>query len=134
MLISTAEQVRGVTGREVRYVLGSIEVRTTDGETRRVRGVWQPSGDIIIQADNLRVSPQQIADHEIYHELAAQDTGLDYTVEERIREQFGEEEFARVVETYIQKLHGIVDLPANASESEFEAALARIKQARRARR
>lgn len=128
VLISTAEQVRGVTGREVRYVLGSIEVRTTAGETRRVRGVWQPSGDIIIQADNLRVSPQQIADHEIYHELAAQDTGLDYTVEERIREQFGEEEFARVVETYIQKLHGIVDLPANASESEFEAALARIKQ------
>ena len=127
-LISTAEQVRGVTGREVRYVLGSIEVRTTAGETRRVRGVWQPSGDIIIQADNLRVSPQQIADHEIYHELAAQDTGLDYTVEERIRERFSEEEFARVVETYIQKLHGIVDLPANASESEFETALARIKQ------
>lgn len=127
-LISTAERVRGVTGREVRYVLGSIEVRTTAGETRRVRGVWQPRGDIIIQADNLRVSPQQIADHEIYHELAVQDTGLDYTVEERIREQFGEEEFARVVETYIQKLHGIVDLPANASESEFEAALARIKQ------
>lgn len=128
VLISTAEQVRGVTGREVRYVLGSIEVRTADGNTRRVRGVWQPGGDIIIQADNLRVSPQQIADHEIYHDLAAQDTGLDYTVEERIREQFGEEEFARVVETYIQKLHGIVDLPANASESEFEAALARIKQ------
>ena len=127
-LVSTAEQVRGVTGREVRYVLGSIEVRTADGNTRRVRGVWQPGGDIIIQADNLRVSPQQIADHEIYHDLAAQDTGLDYTVEERIREQFGEEEFARVVETYIQKLHGIVDLPANASESEFEAALARIKQ------
>lgn len=127
-LVSTAEQVRGVTGREVRYVLGSIEVRTTAGKIRRVRGVWQPSGDIIIQADNLRVSPQQIADHEIYHELAAQDTGLDYTVEERIRERFSEEEFARVVETYIQKLHGIVDLPANASESEFEAALARIKQ------
>ena len=128
VLISTAEQVRGATGRDVQYVLGSIEVRTADGNTRRVRGVWQPSGDIIIQADNLRVSPQQIADHEIYHDLAAQDTGLDYTVEERIREQFGEEEFARVVETYIQKMHGIVDLPANASESEFEAALARIKQ------
>lgn len=127
-LISTAEQVRGVTGREVRYVLGSIEVRTTAGETRRVRGVWQPSGDIIIQADNLRVSPQQIADHEIYHELAAQNPGLDADVQARIREQFTEEEFGRVVESYIQKLHGIVDLPANASESEFEAALARIKQ------
>lgn len=127
-LVSTAERVRSVTGREVRYVLGSIEVRTAGGGTHRVRGVWMPNGDIIVQADNMRVSAQQIAEHEIYHELAAQDTGLDYTVEERIREQFGEEEFARVVETYIQKLHGIVDLPANASESEFEAALACIKQ------
>lgn len=54
--------------------------------------------------------------------------GTDYEVEERIREQFGAEEFERVVEIYIQKLHGIVDLPANASEGEFETALARIKQ------
>lgn len=127
-LVSTAERVRSVTGREVRYVLGSIEVRTAGGGTHRVRGVWMPNGDIIVQADNMRVSAQQIAEHEIYHDIASQDTGLDYTVEERIREQFGDEEFTRVVETYIQKLHGIVDLPANASESEFEAALARIKQ------
>lgn len=127
-LVSTAERVRSVTGREVRYVLGSIEVRTAGGGTHRVRGVWMPNGDIIVQADNMRVSAQQIAEHEIYHDIASQDTGLDYTVEERIREQFGDEEFTRVVETYIQKLHGIVDLPANASESEFETALARIKQ------
>ena len=127
-LVSTAERVRSVTGREVRYVLGGIEVRTAGGGTHRVRGVWMPNGDIIVQADNMRVSAQQIAEHEIYHDIASQDTGLDYTVEERIREQFGDEEFTRVVETYIQKLHGIVDLPANASESEFEAALARIKQ------
>lgn len=127
-LVSTAEQVRSVTGREVRYVLGSIEVRTTAGETRRVRGVWQPSGDIIIQADNLRVSPQQIADHEIYHELAAQNPGLDADVQARIREQFTEEEFGRVVESYIQKLHGIIDLPENASEADFETAMNRVLQ------
>ena len=128
VLISTAEQVRGVTGREVRYVLGSIEVRTADGNTRRVRGVWQPGGDIIIQADNLRVSPQQIADHEIYHELAAQNPGLDADVQARIREQFTEEEFGRVVESYIQKLHGIIDLPENASEADFETAMNRVLQ------
>ena len=127
-LVSTAERVRSVTGREVRYVLGSIEVRTAGGGTQRVRGVWMPNGDIIVQADNMRVSAQQIAEHEIYHDIAAQMPGTDYEVEERIREQFGAEEFERVVEIYIQKLHGIVDLPANASESEFEAALARIKQ------
>lgn len=127
-LVSTAERVRSVTGREVRYVLGGIEVRTAGGGTHRVRGVWMPNGDIIVQADNMRVSAQQIAEHEIYHDIASQDTGLDYTVEERIREQFGDEEFARVVETYIQKLHGIVDLPANADGAEFEAALARVKQ------
>lgn len=127
-LVSTAEQVRSVTGREVRYVLGSIEVRTAGGGTQRVRGVWMPNGDIIVQADNMRVSAQQIADHEIYHDIAAQMPGTDYEVEERIREQFGAEEFERVVEIYIQKLHGIVDLPANASEGEFETALARVKQ------
>lgn len=127
-LVSTAERVRSVTGREVRYVLGSIEVRTAGGGTQRVRGVWMPNGDIIVQADNMRVSAQQIAEHEIYHDIAAQTPGTDYEVEQRIREQFGDEEFERVVEIYIQKLHGIVDLPANASESEFEAALARIKQ------
>ena len=128
VLISTAERVRSVTGREVRYVLGGIEVRTAGGGTHRVRGVWMPNGDIIVQADNMRVSAQQIAEHEIYHDIAAQMPGTDYEVEERIRERFGAEEFERVVEIYIQKLHGIVDLPANASEGEFETALARIKQ------
>lgn len=127
-LISTAERVRNVTGREVHYVLGSIEVRTAGNDTHRVRGVWMPNGDIIVQADNMRVSAQQIAEHEIYHDIAAQTPGTDYEVEQRIREQFGDEEFERVVEIYIQKLHGIVDLPANASESEFETALARVKQ------
>lgn len=127
-LVRTAERVRSVTGREVRYVLGSIEVRTAGDGTHRVRGVWMPNGDIIVQADNMRVSAQQIAEHEIYHDIAAQMPGTDYEVEERIREQFGAEEFERVVEIYIQKLHGIVDMPANASESEFETALARIKQ------
>lgn len=127
-LVSTAERVRNITGREVHYVLGSIEVRTAGNDTHRVRGVWMPNGDIIVQADNMRVSAQQIAEHEIYHDIAAQTPGTDYEVEQRIREQFGDEEFERVVEIYIQKLHGIVDLPANASESEFEAALARIKQ------
>lgn len=127
-LVSTAERVRNVTGREVHYVLGSIEVRTAGNDTHRVRGVWMPNGDIIVQADNMRVSAQQIAEHEIYHDIAAQTPGTDYEVEQRIREQFGDEEFERVVEIYIQKLHGIVDLPANASASEFETALARVKQ------
>lgn len=127
-LLGTAKQVQSVTGRGTRFVLGSIEVRTTDGGTHRVRGVWRPEGDIIIQADNLRVSPRQIADHEIYHELAAQNPGLDADVEARIREQFSEEEFGRVVESYIQKLRGVIDLPENASEVEFEAAMTRVLQ------
>ena len=123
-----AEDVYWRTGKEVEYVLGALEVYGSDGSTRRVRGVWREDGAIIIQADNMRVSAQQIAEHETYHEIAAQNPGTDYAVEERIREQFGEEEFARVVENYIQKLHGIVDLPADAGEAEFEAALARVKQ------
>lgn len=124
----TAEDVYWRTGKEVKYVLGALEVHSPDGTIRRVRGVWRADGAIIVQADNMRVSVQQIAEHETYHEIAAQNPGTDYAVEERIREQFGDEEFERVVETYIQKLHGIIDLPANAGEAEFEAALARVKQ------
>ena len=127
-LQKAAEDVYWRTGKEVEYVLGALEVYGSDGSTRRVRGVWREDGAIIIQADNMRVSAQQIAEHETYHEIAAQNPGTDYAVEERIREQFGDEEFERVVEIYIQKLHGIVDLPANADGAEFEAALARVKQ------
>ena len=127
-LQKAAEDVYWRTGKEVEYVLGALEVYGSDGSTRRVRGVWREDGAIIIQADNMRVSAQQIAEHETYHEIAAQNPGTDYAVEERIREQFGDEEFERVVEIYIQKLHGIVDLPANADGAEFEAALSRVKQ------
>ena len=127
-LRSTAEEVYWRTGKAVQYVLGSIEVRDGAGDIHRVRGVWTPDGDIIIQADNMRVSARQIGEHESYHSIAAEHPGTDAEIERRIREQFSEEEFDAVVETYIQRLHGIVDLRANASGAEFEAALARVKQ------
>ena len=56
------------------FVTGGIQIGTPDG-ARLVRGVF--TGDrIIVQADNIRVTPDQIADHEIFHDRAAQTPGL----------------------------------------------------------
>lgn len=73
-LRSTADRVYRETGLPVTYVTGGLQVETQAG-ARLVRGVY--TGErIIIQADNLRVTTDQIADHEIFHDKAAQTPGL----------------------------------------------------------
>lgn len=126
-LRATAERVRQETGLPVTYVLGSIPVRDAGGVVRNVRGVYT-ADQIILQADNLRVTTDQIADHEIFHDKAFQTPGLVRDVELRIMEQFTPEEFAGVVQTYVEKLRGVVDVPANATPDEIDEALAVIKE------
>lgn len=126
-LRATAERVRQETGLAVTYVLGSIPVRDAGGVVRNVRGVYT-ADQIILQADNLRVTTDQIADHEIFHDKAFQTPGLVRDVELRIMEQFTPEEFAGVVQTYVEKLRGVVDVPANATPDEIDEALAVIKE------
>lgn len=121
-MFSTAERIWDETGVETVYVLGSIEVAEGDGQTVRVRGVYEPEKRIVIQADNLRCTIDQIADHEIFHDKAFQTPGLVREIEDRIAERYGREEFNRVVDTYIQRLRGVVDLPEDASGEEIEAA------------
>ena len=124
---STAIRAWEETGKEVTYVLGRIPVRTTDGGTSYVRGVYSKDG-IIIQADNLRMSIDQIADHEIFHDKTFQTPGLIREIEQRIVEKYGEEEFAQIVNTYIQKLRGIIDIPENASDFEIEEVYQQIEE------
>ena len=123
-----AEEIYNRAGREVTYVIGSLEVEGTDGTRSRVRGVWSEDGNIIVQVDNMRVSASQIADHELYHHAANNLPGMDYVAEERIIEQYGEEEFSRVLDVYIKKMRGIIRLPANATNEEIDNALAYVKQ------
>lgn len=124
-LRDAAERIQRETGKKITMVLGAIPVRTKGG-VQRVRGVWA-SGGIIIQADNLNVSASQIASHEIFHEYADQNPGLIQAVEQSIREKYSEEEFDRVLDAYIRKLRGIIDIPENAADYEVEQALLDIK-------
>lgn len=118
-LRATADRVREETGLDTVFVTGGIQIGTPDG-ARLVRGVF--TGDrIIVQADNIRVTPDQIADHEIFHDRAAQTPGLILELETRIREQYGAEELNRVVDRYIQKLRGVIDVTENTGEDGTQA-------------
>lgn len=106
------------TGQRVTFVAGNIQVRAV-GKTRAVRGVWTPGG-IYVQADNAGYSAAQIAAHEVYHDLATNTPGLDADVKQRIIERYGEDEFRRVAQVYIERLRGVYDVPDGA---EYDPAL-----------
>lgn len=124
-LQETAQRIRRETGKTPVFVLGSIPVRGSD-RVMRVRGVWA-GGQIIVQADHMNVSPEQIASHEIFHEYADQNPGLIQAVERSIREKFGDKEFDRIVESYIRNLRGIIDIDEDAADYEVEQALLDVK-------
>lgn len=118
-LRATADRVREETGLETVFVVGGIQIETPDG-ARLVRGAY--TGDqIIVQADNIWATTDQIADHEIFHDRAAQTPGLILELETRIREQYGPEELGRVVDRYIQKLRGVIDVTENTGEDGTQA-------------
>ena len=121
---ATADRVYQETGLPVTYVIGGLQIEAPDG-VRLIRGVYTGEG-IIIQADNLRLTTDQIADHEIFHDKAFQTPGLVGEIKARILERFGAEEFERVVKTYAQKLRGVIDVPENASDEVVDAAIRNI--------
>lgn len=124
-LQETAQRIQRETGKTPVFVLGSIPVRGSE-RVMRVRGVWA-SSQIIVQADHMSVSPEQIASHEIFHEYADQNPGLIQAVEQSIREKYGSEEFGGIVESYIRNLRGIIDIDENAADYEVEQALLDVK-------
>ena len=121
----TARRVTRETGKAVTMVLGGIQIRTGGG-IAGARGVYSDTG-IILQADNFKLSTDQIADHEIFHDYADSTPGLIQSVEQAIVERYGREEFDKILTTYIQKLRGVIDLPKNAAEAEIEDALLDVK-------
>lgn len=118
-LRATADRVRNETGLDTVFVIGGIQIESPDG-ARLARGVYT-ADRIIVQADNIRVTPDQIADHEIFHDRAAQTPGLVRELEDRVREQYGPEELGRVVEQYIRKLRGVIDVTENAGDDGTQA-------------
>ena len=123
----TAARVKQRTGLETTYVLGPLQVRTSNGGTARAAAVF--TGDrIIVQADNLRATIDQLAAHETYHWIADNTPGLNAQIEQNIRDTFSEEEFDQIVETYIRSRRGVNDVPAEGTDAEFDEALNAIKE------
>ena len=117
-MTQVAQEVQKKTGATVTYVMGGMEVTHTDGSVGKVRGVQMP-GRVIVRADHPRVSVEQLANHEAFHELASRDSEMVRTAEERIKARYDADEYNAVVSTYIQKLQGIIDIPVNGTQEQI---------------
>ena len=123
----TAQRISYETGKPVTYVLGSIRIRQADGSASAARGVYTENG-IIIQADHRYLNIDQIADHEAFHDYAANNPGLVRQIERAIVEQYSREEFDAVVEKYLKNLRGVYDLPEHASGQEVAEVYGIVKE------
>ena len=124
-MVQAAQEVQRKTGAAVTYVLGNIGVAGAGGGVLKVKGVQTP-GKIIVQADHPRFTVDQIAAHETFHDLTARDVGMVYEAEQRIKERYNPDELGKIVAVYTKKLRGIVDIPANATPDQMQAAELRI--------
>lgn len=123
----TAQRISYETGKPVTYVLGSIRIRQADGSVSAARGVYTENG-IIIQADHRYLNIDQIADHEAFHDYAANNPGLVRQIERAIVEQYSREEFNAIMDKYLKNLRGVYDLPEHASGQEVAEAYGIVKE------
>lgn len=123
----TAQCISYETGKPVTYVLGSIRIRQADGSVSAARGVYTENG-IIIQADHRYLNIDQIADHEAFHDYAANNPGLVRQIERAIVEQYSREEFDAIMDKYLKNLRGVYDLPEHASGQEVAEAYGIVKE------
>lgn len=123
----TAQRISYETGKPVTYVLGSIRIRQADGSVSAARGVYTENG-IIVQADHRYLNIDQIADHEAFHDYAANNPGLVRQIERAIVEQYSREEFDAVVEKYLKNLRGVYDLPEHSSGQEVDEVYGIVKE------
>lgn len=126
-----ADRIYNETGKGVTYVMGRIQIRGTGGAVSYARGVI--TGDrIIVQADHLRISMEQIADHEVYHakvDFAAENRlDLNAEIKRHILDTFSAEQFQQVLEKYIVGLRGVIDVNEAQTGEAFEAAVRQIEE------
>ena len=123
-----ADRIYNETGKGVTYVMGRIQIRGTGGNVGYARGVI--TGDrIIVQADHLRLSMEQIADHEAYHaKVDFSDGRLNDEIRRHIVETFSEEQFHQVLDKYIVGMRGVIDVNEAETVDEFETAVRQIEE------
>ena len=124
-----ADRLYNETGKNVVYVMGRIQIRGAGGNVGYVRGVF--SGErIVLQADNLRVPMEKIADHEAYHAKVdfAGKAGLNQEIKRHIINTFSKEQFKKVLDKYIVAMRGVYNVSDAASPEEFAQVMKLIEE------
>lgn len=126
-----ADRIYNETGKDVTYVMGRIQIRGNSGAVRNVRGVFTKDR-IIVQADNLSLPMEQIADHEAYHAkvdfAAGNRLDLNAEIKRYILDTFSAEQFRKVLDKYIEGMRGVIDVNETQTGEEFEAAVRQIEE------
>lgn len=122
-----AERIYNETGKNVTYVMGRIQIRGSEGISY-ARGVITADG-MIVQADHLRVSMEQIADHEAYHaKVDFAGERLNDEIRRHIIETFSAEQFQQVLDKYIVGMRGVIDVAEAKTGEEFADAVRRVEE------
>ena len=118
-----AERIYQETGKQVRYVVGPIEVVGKDGKTRSARGVTTADG-IFVRLDH-STPAEKIGRHESFHgmldaygEFTGRKTILDGILEE-LRKNFTPEQIESVLTKYHEALRGVYSADRNSMDQNI---------------
>ncbi len=118
-------RVYSVTGKHLRFVVGGMEIHTTDDNTRTIRGV-RTDTDIIVQADHPCLTPTKIALHEMFHELVVQYPQLRARAIDSIRGRFTPQQIDEIQAVYDRNLKAVYDTEAEIFDEMLADAYAEI--------
>gem|GEM_PF-3402781 len=111
---AAAARIKARTGIGAVFVTGPLQI-DAGGEPIMTKGAITPRG-VFIQADHRRYTVDQIADHEIFHDMAAFNQELVPALREKITERFTPEEYDAILQKYYEAYAGLysADLDAMA--------------------
>ena len=116
-----AERARQA-GVSVTYVAGPLNVTGRDGEYYGAEAVYDPEAKkIVAKADSVSFDPEQLIEHELFHDRANGRPELVRKIADEIRKNFDEAEFNRIAERYLQTYRGAVDGSTETVEEEILA-------------
>lgn len=110
------------SGVSVTYISGSLNVKGEDGEYYPADAVTDlETRRIVAKADDVSFDPEQLIEHELFHDRANGRPELVREIADEIRKNFDEAEFNRIAERYLQTYRGAVDGSTETVEEEILA-------------
>nr|DAH12370.1 MAG TPA: Large polyvalent protein associated domain 23 [Bacteriophage sp.] len=97
-------------GISVTYIAGQLNVKGDDGEYYSADAVTDPrQRKIVAKADSLTFDPEQLVEHEEFHNLVHGRGELVRSIADEIRKNFDEAEYRQTVEQYLRAYRGVVE-------------------------